>query len=679
MKEMIQERKAVNKICWIQYAGAAVVIGIYLYLWSQKGILWKYSKEKFTIMPKRTTISTVFLILGLYGCLFRRRSSEKTEQIRTVVTFLMTPVVVLFFVEFANIAGPNLLWRECSLYYIYKTGWNLIWLWLLLFLLYCVTNSMRMSGCLLSILMAGFSLVCYYVNKFRRVPLLASDLTDVGTAMTVMENYNYALRFHDVIMLLGIAVWCICLLRTVKVKPFTGKKRLWAVSGFAASFAVFTWIWVYTPVTQIIHLQINTFLPKKGYWKNGTLLNFMISFHYLVVEKPKGYSVEAAEELAKPYREEAQLQTEDAVPNVIAIMDEAFADLQGIWSFETSEEIMPFFHSLKEDTVKGYLYVPYFGAQTANTEFEFLTGLTKAFLPAGSTPYQLYINDDLPGLNTALRKEQYQGILALHPYYENGYNRADAYQKIGFRDFISIEDMEYEDSDLVRKFVSDDKNADLIIEEYEAAKTESDAPFYLFNVTMQNHSGYELKYDNFEEPITIESDHYDEEARQYVNLIRKTDESLEKLVNYFREVEEPTILVFFGDHQPSLPDSFYESIMGESLSDLSGKDLLKRYQTPFLIWANYDIEEQEGIETSPNYLSMLMKKAAGMKMTPFECYLEDLYEEIPVLSVNGMVDKEGTYYQISKKNPYKEKLLEYQILQYNTLFDTEHRIRDFFD
>lgn len=677
---MTQKKKTIIKNHCFLYAGAVAVAGIYLYLWSQKGILWNDSKEKLTIMPKRTTISTVFLILGLYGCLFRRSSSEKAEQIRAVVTFLLTPVAILFFVEFANIAGPSLLWRECSLYYIYKTGWNLIWLWLLLFLIYCVTNSMRISGCLLGILMAVFSLVCYYVNKFRRVPLLASDLTDVGTAMTVMENYNYELRFHDVIMLLGIAVWCICLLRTVKVKLFTGKRRLMAVSGFMAAFAAFCWIWVYTPVTQNMRLTINTFLPKKGYKSNGTLLNFMISFHYLVVEKPKGYSVEAAEELAKPYREEARLQTEDASPNVIAIMDEAFADLQGIWDFETSEEIMPFFYSLEEDTVKGSLYVPYFGAQTANTEFEFLTGLTKAFLPAGSTPYQLYLNDSLPSLNTALLAEEYQGILALHPYYANGYNRADAYQKIGFRDFISIEDMEYEESDLVRKFISDDKDADMIIQEYEAAKSKSDAPFYLFNVTMQNHSGYELKYDNFEETITIERDHYDEEARQYVNLIRKSDEALEKMVNYFREVEEPTILVFFGDHQPSLPDSFYESIMGESLSDLSGKDLLKRYQTPFLIWANYDIEEQEGIETSPNYLSMLMKKTAGMRLTPFECYLEDLYEEIPVLTVNGMVDKEGTYYQITqKKNPYKEKLLEYQILQYNTLFDMKHRIRGFFD
>lgn len=675
----MEEKKQQKKIYWIRYVGAVIVTAVYLYLWSQEGILWRISKGKFTIMPKRTTISTVFLFLGLYGCLYRKSISEKKEKIRTTVTFLLTPVVILFFVEFANISGPNLLWRKISLYHIYKTGWNLIWLWILLFLLYCITNSMKLSGFLLSVLMAVFSLVCYYVDKFRRVPLLASDLTDVGTAMTVMENYNYSLRFYDVIMLLGITVWCLCILRTVKVKLFTGKKRLMAVSGFAAGLAVFGWVWMYTPITQIIHLKINTFLPKKGYKNNGTLLNFMISFQVMVVEKPKGYSAETAEELAEPYREKAQLQTADAAPNVIAIMDEAFSDLQGIWDFETSEEIMPFFHSLKEDTVRGHLYVPYFGAQTANTEFEFLTGLTKAFLPIGATPYQLYLSDSLPSLNTALAREQYQGILALHPYYENGYNRADAYEKIGFRDFISLEDMEYEDSDLVRTFVSDDKDVDMIIEEYEAAKKESDESFYLFNVTMQNHSGYELKYDNFEEPITIERAHYDEEARQYVNLIRKSDQALEKLVSYFREVDEPTILVFFGDHEPSLPDTFYESIMGKSLSDMEGKEILKRYQTPFLIWANYDIEEQEGIETSPNYLSMLMKKAAGMKLTPFECFLEDLYEEIPVLTVNGMVDKEGNYYQIKKKNPYQERLLEYQILEYNTIFDMKNRIEGFFD
>lgn len=678
---MSEQMKSEKRKRILPALGILLLMGINLYCWITPDYLWRIKKGVWTIYPRRTLLMVCITAVGIYTCLAGKiKRTEKQERIRSIVIFLLTPAAAFFLVEFANIAGPNLLWRKLTLSTIYRSGLNVMLMLAVLILVWVLTNSMKFAGCFLSIFLTILTLVCQFVYKFRRVPLLASDIETAGTAMNVMGNYDYSLRFHDKIMIFGCIVWCICLLSTKTVKLLRGRKRILAAGGYTAAFLALCWIWVYTPVTEWMNIKVNTYLPIKTYRKSGTFLNVVTSFHLMVVEKPQGYSPEAAEEIAAPYRELAASQEEGATPNVIVIMDEAFSDLQSVGEFETSEELMPFYKGLKENAVKGYIYVPYFGAQTANTEFEFLTGLTKAFLPAAATPYQIYLNAPLSCLNTELIRQGYEGILALHPFYENGYNRERAYEELGFRDFISIEDMEYEDTDLLREFISDYRDMEMVVEEYEKARTSGDGPFYLFNVTMQNHSGYDTEYENFEEPITIESAYDDPEARQYVNLIRHSDEALKYLVTYFEKVNEPTVIVFFGDHEPSLPDSFYEGIMGKTLDELTNEENMERYRTPFLIWANYDIEEQEGIRTSSNYLSLLMKKAAGMKLTAFDCFLEQLWEEVPVLSINGYFDKNGKYYEVDDKDsPYREKLWEYQTLEYNTLFDMENRIENFFD
>ncbi|MFR3423719.1 MAG: sulfatase-like hydrolase/transferase [Lachnospiraceae bacterium] len=174
----------------------------------------------------------------------------------------------------------------------------------------------------------------------------------------------------------------------------------------------------------------------------------------MMIHKPDGYSANAAEEIAAPYRSETS-SGNAKTPNVIAIMDEAFADLQAVGDFRTSEDVMPFYHSLTKNTVKGFSYVSVFGGQTANTEFEFLTGLSKAFVPASATPYQLYIKSLLPGLTTHLGNQDYQGMLAFHPFRANGYNRDHVYPNLGFSDFISLKDLDVSASDKIRNFVSD--------------------------------------------------------------------------------------------------------------------------------------------------------------------------------------------------------------------------------
>lgn len=605
---------------------------------------------------------------------------SKEEWIALTVFFL-TPLVALLFLEYANPAGPGLIFYSIRPSYLLRFGVTAFLFYIVMGFLFALTGSMRFSGCFLCIFSIIFSLTNYFTTTFRGIPILASDLTIMGTAMNVVGNYKYSLDLTRTITLLGLITWCILLFRVKRLRLPKGKKRISAILGSAAICFASFWIMIYTPVMTVtpMHVTVNTFRPIKSYRKNGCVLTFMRSIQLMMIHKPDGYSANAAEEIAAPYRSETS-SGNAKTPNVIAIMDEAFADLQAVGDFRTSEDVMPFYHSLTKNTVKGFSYVSVFGGQTANTEFEFLTGLSKAFVPASATPYQLYIKSFLPGLTTHLGNQDYQGMLAFHPFRANGYNRDHVYPNLGFSDFISLKDLDVSASDKIRNFVSDAADFQVIINQYEQAKKKSNAPFYLFNVTMQNHSGYDQDFDNLDMPISIEEKCDDPELKRYLNLIHHSDTALKSLIEYFSKQEDPTVIVFFGDHEPGLSNEVYSKILGKNVEKLSAEENMNLYKTPFLIWANYDIEEQENVNISMNYLSTLMLESTGMKLSPFNQFLLDIHKQIPVLTTNGYFGEDGSYYSLKdESSPYYESLRKYQILQYNDLFDKKKRIENFFD
>ncbi|HCI74517.1 MAG TPA: arylsulfatase, partial [Lachnospiraceae bacterium] len=149
-------------------------------------------------------------------------------------------------------------------------------------------------------------------------------------------------------------------------------------------------------------------------------------------------------------------------------MDEAFTDMQAYMDFETDKEVCPFFSGLKENTIRGLLYVSSYGGRTANTEYEVLTGDSVGFVPPSSTPYQLYIDSPMPNLDAALENQGYRHTVGMHPYRPSGYNRENVYRLFGFDHLIFLD--QFPDAELIYGKVSDDADVDRIITEYEAAK-----------------------------------------------------------------------------------------------------------------------------------------------------------------------------------------------------------------
>ncbi len=416
-----------------------------------------------------------------------------------------------------------------------------------------------------------------------------------------------------------------------------------------------------------------------------------VSVQYMVKKPPAGYSQAKVRSIYRRIadgQEEVQLVSAGAVSpgeesispvNIICIMNESLSELRAAGDFTTNIEYFPFLNSLEENTVKGSLAVPVFGSMTSNTEFEFLTGDSMAMLPSNSIAYQFNVKPGAYSLVSTLKDQGY-GAVAMHPYPGDNWNRVECYENMGFDVFLDEEF--YEDSPQLRNYVSDRADYDKLIEVIESKESPDDRLF-IFNVTMQNHGGYEGTYDNFQQEVWLTGELEGKYPRtdQYLSLMKKSDEALEYLLDYFKNVDQPTMIVMFGDHQPSVEDGFFDHIYGMASSDVPVQDHLMWYETPFIIWTNYDMPSENMGKLGSIYLSSELLDRANLEMTPYNRFLLELKEVLPVVHFLGCYDREDNYYYWAKAEsdrcPYKDLVLDYEALVYNHSLDNK-KIKEMF-
>lgn len=516
---------------------------------------------------------------------------------------------------------------------------NFIFYWLTAAFLVMAAGRLRLALRIHTIFFLLAGLANYYVIAFRSSPILPWDIYSAATAASVADNFSYALPARVWLVLLGFAL----LLLAEQLFPYKIQKkriRLAGVMVCAVLLMAFSFSLHQESVILKLRLYDKMFTPGAVQRRNGCAVAFTMELKYLATEKPDGYDPEESRKLLASYENSKLLRGEGAAgadqsrppehegaagtgryPNIIVIMDEAFADMSYIGELTCNKDYMPFLHSMQgaENTISGRLHVSVLGGNTANTEFEFLTGNTMAFMPEGSVPYQQYIHGNISSLASRLKEEGYRSV-AMHPYHASGWSRNKVYPWLGFDEMRFVE--EYADAEYVRKYVSDESDFERIIQEYEERDPES--PLFLFNVTMQNHGGYDQEAVNFIPEIEAEGIE-SQAVSNYLSLIFLTDQALQELVSYFEQENEDTIIVFFGDHQPNntIASPIWRS-NGMSMSDLSREQEMSRYQVPFFVWANFDIEEKQGMETSANFLALEILRQAGIPLDGYYGYLEEL-------------------------------------------------------
>ena len=406
---------------------------------------------------------------------------------------------------------------------------------------------------------------------------------------------------------------------------------------------------------------------KGHYWNlrdnlelNGFLLNFGIAIREGAMSKPEGYSQEVLTELAEQIESSYQpyLTEEVTCPNIILIMNEAWSDLRVLGDLETTTEFMPFVDHAEGNLQRGNLVVKVLGGLTANTEFEALTGDSLAFLSPSAIPYQLQVNHEMYALPRVLGEQGYQ-TMAMHPSGAGAWNRDGVYYYFGFDTFVDVDNFQV-DCRYVGSFVSDDCNFDEIIWRYEHRDPEK--PFFLFDVTIQNHADYYYQTDITVNVTSVGSTPAEEIGYLGdVSLMRLTDQAFANLTAYFERVEEPTVICMFGDHQPSLYQDFYQAVFADSgLTEEEQES--KKYITPYVIWANYDIAFPEMSEMSANYLGATLMECAGCELPAYYKFLLEAKEKYPVLT-----------YENVKENVKDDWLIQYRSLQYNHLMEKNCR------
>ena len=618
----------------------------------------------------------------------------KVVIIHKIYTFVLMALLPLITVTMTECLNNIFVYNMTYLGFIA----NYVLILIFYFIVYSLSGSMRVSILVNSAILYGFALAHAYVSDFRGTPFIPMDFLSVTTAAGVANTYDYSFT-PTMIIATEIFVFLVALgIKTTAPKFSVFSKII--IRGAMGLFSLcIMLVFFLTSFFADLGIKPDFWNQSRGYKNYGFAFSFFCNTRYLYMSEPEGYNPDDVSDIINSTVNSGDTDNPhkpngEKTPNIICIMNESLSDLAVLGNLQTNEDYMPFMRSLTENTIKGNLYVPVIGAGTSNTEFEFLTGHTTAFLPSGSNAYMLYIKDHIASMVSTLEGQGYSSF-TFHPYYASGWNRISVYNNLGFNIFKSLENLfdvalmdEYVDNGsdpdylqslmeqyypdrnmLLRQYVSDSYNYKVLIEDFE--NRDKSVPYFAFNVTMQNHGGYTSECINFEEKIyaTSTTKAY-KKANRYLSLVKESDTAFKELIEYFKTVKEPTIICMFGDHQPSVGTDFISELLGtDSLFNLSVEQEQKRYVTPFFIWANYDIEEKQIERLSSNYLYSLVLDTAGVKLTEYNKYLLKLSETLPVINTVGYIDNTGTHYRWSDSSPYAELLNQYEKIQYNNIFD----------
>lgn len=620
----------------------------------------KVLPREVSILQQPVIFWFIIAVIVSISLAIRVKISEKSQKLFSLFLLLSAPLICLWNTErilenrFENMSSTIIILNYC----IYLA------VFMLLILIFNRTSWAVILG---STIFYIFAVVDSFVWMFRGTPLRAADVYATKTAGNIMAGYKIVLPEKMIVgMLIAISLSlfaCHCTYKECNLKKRITKN----------SFIVFylvVLIGVGFNKDNLLKWGIN---PEGwdaigNHQRQGGVLSFMAGFPFIKLDVPDNYSIEEVQEILDGSEADDELGEEGSEkPNIIFIMNESFADIEVLSDLPLSEEPLKYFNSLTDNVVKGNLTVPVYGGGTCNSEFEALTGFATSFFPKGIYPYMSYIKDETMNMGQQLKDmEEAYSTTFMHLHDRSGWNREAVYEMFGFDEQIYVEDVgevEYN-----RDYVTDKCNYEKLIEQYEANTTNGEKQF-IFNVTIQNHGAYWKDYENQIQIVGEEGKYL--ETERYLTLLKESDMAFEKLIEYFEKREEPVIVCMFGDHWPNIDSELIEKMKGNAEGN-EVEIMAKMYQTPFVIWANYDIEEKEYENISANYLSSLILKTAGLSLNSYQKYLMDLMEEYPVINPYVVKDKDGKWYTWEEAKEF-EKVKEYERVQYYEFGDKKRR------
>lgn len=598
-------------------------------------LIVRYLITPYSLKPQALSLSSILFLAPIYGALWY----FTLEIIFNEIFFLIEGKYI-----FAGILLNALLFIA------------------LLFLF----NSLRATSIVGGIFFFIWAIGGYYTQQARGLPVQVHDLMDIPTAMGVAKNYTFIPTVQIITM--GVLLVIVCAHAflsgrcVVSVRP--RQKIMTHVSG-AVMLLILLFFLIRGSAFTDLQIYIDGNRPIVSFQRYGTEFAFIEGVRESQVYPPENYSADGLAEQVKAYSGDTE---SSGTPNIIVVMNETFADIDIAGRLGLAEEVLPNYTHLEENAIKGKVMVSTLGGGTGKSEYEFLTCNSMQFFSGFSSPYVRLGSRLRFSLAVVLSNQGYKTI-AIHPFTATNYNRAAAYSYMGFDEFYSIES--FKGAGKVRGYVSDKSCYKKIYEIVD----DIDSPVFTFCVTMQNHSPYDDE--KYKPDVTIDGDY--PEVEQYLSLIQESDKQIGNLINHFSDCDEDTMIIFFGDHFPSLTDEFWEDATGVSKAAEDFETQQLYYATPFFIWTNYGLPEKEDVVTSANYLGAYALDKAGVRLSAYMRYVLDMQKTIPGISAFAYYGTDGHFHPFEDADEkIQSAMTEYDCIQYNELFDRKHLVPDFF-
>ncbi|GAE35781.1 LTA synthase family protein [Halalkalibacter akibai] len=518
--------------------------------------------------------------------------------------------------------------------------------------------------------------------QFLGEPLYPSDFTQIAHFTDVLKMVSgYISPQLMIYSLLAVLITIFAYKQLQEVK-------ITLLSRVVVSSLAFYMVFAFTfhpssfmkKVVEDNNVNIIQWNQLKNYQKNGFVFGYLSNLNHETFEKPANYNRKKIQEIALSILADGGSTPASFSdkgykrPNIIFLMNETFWDPTKL-DVSFSEDPMPHVRNYMNEHTSGSVLTPSFGGQTANVEYEALTGFSMSTLQSGAVPYQQLIDkkSSVPSLASMLKTKGYKTI-ALHPYNKAFYKRARVYKAFGFDDFISIEEMKHKE--ISGSYISDESVTDEIVMLLE----ESKQPLFVHAVTMQNHFPYRTeRYDeNTIEVSGLEND-LKSEVEIYAEGIKQADAATNKLIEFVSTLEEPTVIVFWGDHLPILGQNkavFKELNYGDILKE--EEDYRSFHETPLFMYSNVDTERKDLNSISPAFIGPTLFEIMNMDLPPYYQFLAKLKGEIAGLAATTKIDPEGK--EILKLTEKQEELLkQYEMLQYDLLVGKQYSLELLFE
>lgn len=360
-------------------------------------------------------------------------------------------------------------------------------------------------------------------------------------------------------------------------------------------------------------------------------------------------------------------------PNVIVIMNESWWNTDNISgsAIELSSDPMEPYHELEDLCTTGYVSTNIFGGGTISSEDEFLTGLNSKYFTASANFHEFVEDGELGTIVDYFNALGYD-TTAIHPYYGSFYDRDVIYKNFGFDNIIFDDDMKY--TDIYSRYISDSSLSRQIIYEYEKGNDSGESDF-IWAVSIGNHRttlDYKIApVENYDYPIdvklngvTLDDEEYDILVN-YINGIYYANLAYKELVDYFSNVEEPTVILMYGDHIPNFSDEMLE-LMGLDQTDESLEMKQRIYTTPVILWSNFSDENLDISGETINYLDYMLIDYCGLPDSNMTKILRYMRTQFKANTRYYILDKDNNKMDVCSNEQVKA-VYNFNVLQYDML------------